>query len=411
MTARDALLCAIVAAIYLLLAIPAFLGLGNADLMAPWAAAMAWTDGAGPAIYQAGDQPFDTLATAPLDDAFDALAYTDPRFAYIYPPLWLALLGPVTETISYPVFLAAATWANNLMMIAIVWLAWRASRPTIAAPLFLAVGLAGLALTQVGGLALFYNQVQITVSFLVVLAAERTQARAPVAAGIALALAASLKGYPVLLALIWIGLRDWRALLSFIIAGAALALTSVLLTGWEMHRAFLGQLLQVGRTAFLTPITFNLPALLVQLTMVDQLSPVSYGPEHSSRILVGWQPSWMRVLSGLGLVAVLAGTTWVARQRDVLVWALAAGAISMLTAVAWSHHYVVTLAFVPAIIGRLGWVRGGTLVAVGLAMISYPAVPLWRSILDAYAPLQIAGTLSIMLLLGGLASSARASPD
>ena len=406
MSNRDVFLTAILAAIYLLLAIPAFSGLSNPDLMAPWAAAMAWTEGAGPELYAGTDAPFDTLAPPALQAAFDRLDYQDPRFGYIYPPLWLAVLGPLTEAVPYPAFLTAATWANNLMMVGMVALAWRAVRPArVPLPLFLLLGLLALALTQVGGLALYYNQVQIAVSFLVVLAAERTAARAPLAAGVALALAAALKGYPALLAVIWLGQRDWRALAAFALSGAGLAALSVGLTGWDMHLAYLDQLQQVAATAFVTPVTFSLPSLLAHLTMVETMEPVSYGAAHPSQIVVAWQPGWMRAATLAGLAGVLAGTFWAARRGDPLLWAVAAGAVSLCTAVAWSHHFLVTFAFLPALIGRLGWPLGGGLAFLGAAAVSYPAVPLWGRLLEAYAPLQIGGTVAVLAVVVALAAA------
>ena len=402
MTRRDQLLCGIITVAYLALAIPAFSGLPNPDLMAVWGGAMAWMDGAGVDIYAGTDQPFDTLAPQALQAAFDRIDYNAPRFGYIYPPLWLALLGPLTDVTGYETFLSVVTWANNLMMPAMVGLAWAAARPTLPAPLFLLIGLACLVLTQVGGLALFYNQIQIAVSFLIVLAAERTNARAPVAAGIALALAAALKGYPVLLIVLWIGSRDWRALVAFALTGAALAATSVALTGWDMHIAYLDQLRQISGTVLVSPVTFSAPSLIAHLTMVPEMAPVDYGAEHASQIIVAWSPVWLRAASTLGLLAVLAATWRLARQRDPVLWALSAGAISMMTSVAWSHHYLVTFAMLPVLISRLGWKTGCGFVAIGAGLVSYPAIPLWRDLLSTYAPFQIGGTLAIFVALVGL---------
>lgn len=408
MTRRDMLLTIVLSATYVVLAVPAFSGLSNPDLTAAWAAAMAWQDGAGVAVYGASDGAFDTLAPASLTAAFDQLDYSDHRYAYIYAPLWLAVLGPLTEWMTLEAFLTGATWVNVLSVLGMCGLAWRMSDRKLPLPAFVLIGLAVQLGTWVTGLALYQNQVQIFVALLVLAAADRTAARAPIAAGIALALAAALKSYPVLLVVIWIGLRDWRAIAAFAISGGALALASVALTGWEMHVAFLGQLAQVAGSVLLSPVTLSLPGLAANLGLLEGLSPIAPVPGGPATLQVGLQPSWLRAVSVVGLIAVLAAAQ--RRPQDPVVWAVAACGISLCTAVSWSYHYMTALAVLPVVIDRLGWVRGGGVTLAVAAILSFPLIPFWRALLPVPEPLQLAGTVAVVMMLIALAVSLRRDP-
>ncbi len=413
MPRRDTALTAILLAIYLVLAVPAFSGLANPDLMAAWAAALAYADGAGPAVYGLHDAPFDTLAPPALHTAFERIGYDEPRYAYIYAPLWLALLAPLTAVSGPEPFLLAATWANNLMLPGMVLLAWRLARRSgpggtagLPAPAFLLIGLAALAGGYVGGLALYQNQVQIAVAFLILLAAERTGARAPVAAGLALALAAALKSYPVLLAVIWIGQRDWRALAAFGLGGAALGGLSLALAGWEMHAAFLSQLRQIADTALLTSVTLNLPALAANLGLAGDLTSIFHWNGLPAEVYVAPRPGWLGIASGIGLAAVLLAGWRRAAQGgpagDPLLWPVLAGAVSLMTPVSWSFHYLATMAALPALIDRFGPWRGGALTATVAGTLSFPAIPLWRAVLPVAEPLQLSGTLAVLVMVVAL---------
>lgn len=404
---RDIFLILILSVTAMVLSVQAFAGLPSPDLAALWAAAAAWMDGAGPAVYASTEGPFDTIAAPALRPAFDAFDYDSLRLAYIYAPLWLAVTGPLTEVLTFESFLWAATVLNTAMMLGIVLLTWCTMAPRMNGPLFLILGVAALMSGQVGGLALYQNQVQIAVVFLILLAANRTEAQAPITAGAVLALAAALKAYPVLLVVVWIGRGDWRALASFAVTGAALGIASVLLTGWPIHVAFLEQLGQVSATAMVGPSSFSLPSLWSQLTAFDALELVKYPEASFSGLYVGLHDAGMRALMPAALLAVLAAILWQARLCDPLIWASGAGAISLMVSVSWSFHFLGVVAALPVLIDRLGPLRGGSIAALLAAAISYPAAPIWRQTLDLPAPLQLTGTLTMLAAVLILAASAR----
>ncbi len=165
--------------------------------------------------------------------------YDGSVFPFIYPPLWAHVFGWLTTVTTYSTLSNIARAINPLLMGGMVILAWRSVGSTMSVALYTFIGLAILVSTYVGFIPIYQNQPQILVSFLIVLAIERSRHNAPFAAGMAMALAASIKLYPALFALFWLANGNRKAFGSFIISGLVLAGTSVWLAGWPLHRIFL----------------------------------------------------------------------------------------------------------------------------------------------------------------------------
>ncbi len=403
MVGRQAQITALVLATYMAVALQIFIGLPNPDLATAWAAAELFRAGEAAGIYGAGSVPFDTLARGAHAERLEALGYAGESFAYIYPPLWIALLAPLTGLIGLDTFLAVVTVLNCALVPAMVLLAWRATESRLPAPAFLLIGLAALLATPVGALGLFQNQVQIAVCFLILLAADRSRAGAGAAAGAALALASALKLYPVLLVVIWIARRDRRALLSFALTGGGLGLLSIALAGWPLHSAFLSQIAAVSGTLLTSPGSVNLPAILAALGAGAPLTLIDYGTGQVPGLAVGPMPTWLGLLLKTGLVLVLL-LLWRASHAvpQGVLWAVGAGAISLLTSVSWSFHYMAVLAVAPWLIDRFGPWRGGATLGLTLLPMSYLLIPVWRDLGPGPQLIGVVTTLAMIALIAAL---------
>ena len=97
---------------------------------------------------------------------------------------------------SFADFAFAMHKINAVLLVSTVALAWRATGAKLHFAAFTILGTVMLGSSFVGVLGLMENQPQILVSFLIILALERSRSAAPIAAGLALALAAALKGTP-----------------------------------------------------------------------------------------------------------------------------------------------------------------------------------------------------------------------
>jgi Glycosyltransferase family 87 len=122
---------------------------------------------------------------------------------YFYPPLLATVLRPFAQ-LPFPVF--AALWEALILasFVATLWLIGVRRRAT-----WLAVGMLGVPIAW----TLTIGQAQALLTLFVALGTP-----------LGVALAAQLKLFPALIALYWIGRRDWRALGSFLAISAALVL-------------------------------------------------------------------------------------------------------------------------------------------------------------------------------------------
>lgn len=314
--------------------------------------------------------------------------YTGPIYPFLYPPLWAEIAG-LFQKMNFWVLTVWALLLNSLLQTGCVFFAWRTVRPQHLPPaLFVFMGLFFLLGTHVGTISLQQNQPQILVSFLIVLAIERAHARADIAAGLALALAAAIKLYPALFAIYWLVSGNRRSLATFAIFGGLLGLTSVFWAGWPLHAAFLDQLRLISHSVLTTAITFNLDATVAQLFFSGDLIRVP-GLEPPTLAVPdpGWfsmaRPVLWQVLSPLTLFAGFGWTVWLFRRashadRHAVIWPLGVTLVALLLPLSWAYYYIPAAAFAPVVVERLGPRRGLILWLAALLLVFGPLVRFWR---------------------------------
>ena len=201
------------------------------DLAALYFAARLTHEGQLAEIYAAkeqifsGDMPASWLALAHQLGHPDQIAYP-----YIYPPLWAKLLAPLAGALT-PLAFFKTVFIVQISALAGAVLATRSimSARAVPASLWAAVCLVAVGITTIGFGALIQNQPQITVTCLVIFSLLCLKKRAPVLAGLLLALATAIKLTPVLFLLFLAVEREWRALLSTL-AGLSLFVFASLAT-------------------------------------------------------------------------------------------------------------------------------------------------------------------------------------
>lgn len=279
-------------------------------------------------------------------------------------------------------------------------------------PVFAGIGLLALSQSFVGAIALMENQPQILVSFLVLLALERQRSGACVLAGAALALAAALKIYPVLFALLWLATGARHAATAFAITGGALGAVSILVAGWPLHGAFLETLAMIGQSVLVTPLSYALAPAAMQLLAPELLT---YHTVTDGGWLYGALPPFAVILARVALLAALGALALAMRRadrdtRDALLWPAALVAVSLLSPLAWAYHYIPSVAFAPILVDRLGPRRGGLL----LLCVLVPISPLPAGLALAWGlgaeNLQIIGTFALLGLGATYAAMALRAP-
>ena len=391
------------------------------DLMASWLAGQFLETGHPEQVYGvAGDY----FRMYPPSEWRDFMAreyeYDGPIFPFLYPPLW-AKLGQVLSGVNFWRLAAVALAINTGLLLATVWLAWRACRPTVNPVLFMGLAIFFLASNHIGSLALFQNQPQILASFLLVLAAERIRAGSSAVAGAALALAAAIKVYPALLALLWLAGRERRAFAWFLSTGMVLGLISVFWAGWPLHSAFIEQIRLISKSVLVTGVSFNLDAVIGQVFFGDKLIwvPALEGPSPAYP-KPGWysmpRPVFWRIASPVVLLGTLI---WLARlfrsaPRDIqvsLLWPLALTSVALVSPITWVYYYIPAACYAPVLLDRLGPRLGGAILFTSFSIIFGPFIRFYRALsegedaLEIFATIpyiyQILGTFAMMILAFG----------
>ncbi len=372
------------------------------DLRAVWMAGRFFETGP---VY-AGSEGLFTMMPPPVwVDTLRSEGAEGPVFPFIYPPLWAWVAAQVASVIEFSSFARIASLVNTALVVTSLWLACRIVRPAVPRDFLLIGAVLCVAILSIT-LALEENQPQILVSFLILLGIERARAGSPIVAGMAMALAASLKLYPVIFALLWWVSGDRRATLMFVITGLILGLLSIAVAGWEMHAAFLGEIAAISNTIFLSLANFSLDQLMGELVR---------GPEALMRLeatttgeaaawLIGEKSATWRLWGGGVQLLALGGLIWIAktrRMRDALLWPAAIFVVAWLSPLSWIYHYMTMFFFLPALVDRLGPRIGLPLIVVIIFPSSYLVLLTGvRAMMDPTAVVLL--TNATLVLAGGL---------
>lgn len=343
-------------------------GVMSPDLLASWMAGLNFARGTYWDIYFGSGDLFTMRPPASWIWELKSDGHRGAIYPFIYPPLWAWFSSKLTMITSFEAIAFVGNILNPLLLMGSILLAARMSRVRMSRSLFLILGIAALATSVSAIVALEQNQPQIFVTFLLVLAAERTHARDPRYAGAALALAASIKLYPAFFVVIWIAQRNWNALVSFVLVGGVLGLTSILVAGWPLHAEFLQELSAISRTALVTFFTHSIDATVAQLFFQDE---ATYLLGLDEGAVAGWSvlaksPLWL-FLDKLSLIAVAAGLFVCAKRpvgHDPLFWPAAFVALALVSPLSWGYHYLSALVFLPVLVARFGARWGGLSVFV-----------------------------------------------
>ncbi len=400
--------------LYLAGLVPA-LGTGvSADLQAAWEAGVAMISGRPDEVYPPATLPFAMLPPEAWLERLRAAGQQGDVFPFLYPPLWAWAMGQLSLLTGFQTVAQVASALNALFLPATVLLAHRVAAPAMPRSTFLLSGMLVLFLPTVGLTALMQNQPQIIVAFLTVLAIERALSGRERSAGAVLAVAAAIKVYPVLLAVLFLASRRYRAAGSFCVVGGALGAFSVAVAGWPLHVAFLDLLATISRSILVTPLTYTVDAAMAQMFMPQKLTLVlaPLNPGVSGKP-IGWyamtKPPALALLGQAIQLAALAGFAWLLWRRpgpraEAAIWPLAMMVLSLLGPMSWGYHYIAPLAFTPMVLERLRPGASSLLALLGMLLLSVGLVQ--GGLLPwPLLPRQIVGLLGILCFAAAFALS------
>lgn len=380
------------------------------DLAAIYVAAYLWDTGGTGLIYAAPEHFF---GGAPPDWA-DVLTRIGGSkggaFPYIYPPLWAAIFAPLTRVVSAQAFFNAGFAVQLPLVALLVPLAHRIARSQMHPLKWTLVSILLLEVATPYYSAINQAQPTILVSFLILVALERSVSGAPRLAGGALALAAAIKITPVVFALLFILRRDWRALGWAVASGAVLLAADLAISGVAANLHFLQALKGAGAMTLISPVNVSSRALVdFWLALAAHVQILA-----ASNLYIFELPAGLRHLStllNLGLWLALSGRVilaarGLAERPAMLTRALAlAIGLCLFGPLGWQHYYLLPMVLLPGL-ATLAPVRA-VVVAVFPAFLG-ENIFFFTGLLGApfpptvYLCVAVGGWIVTLFLMGGL---------
>ncbi len=380
----------------------AFRGQGSADITALWLAGDFFAQGRPDLVYPADTTVFTLIAPREWYGAMAARGLPGDVFPFLYPPLWAWAMARIASIADLGAVRDIASALNPLLLGGCMVLAHRIARPPLALATWVAFALVCAMFSATGLVAIIQNQPQILVSFLVLLAIERSERGAPRAAGAVLALAAALKLYPALLVLVWLRAGNRAAARAFLLTGALLAALSVALAGWPLHAEFLRLTHVLSQTGMATKWSYGLDRMIGEIFLHDRfrfIETPGYAP--AGTVATGWQvflkPAALVWTMGAAQVAAVAACAEGLRRTETptaraAVWAALLTALAFLGPIGWIYYYIAPMAFAPLLMLGTAPFRG--LAVIALLCLGM-AAPLW------YTTITDTGPFAARNLLGG----------
>lgn len=396
----------------------------GADLMALWLAGHFLAEGQAELVYPPDMGIFTMYApNGWVTYLRESHGYRGEVYPFLYPPLWAWLAAPISAVNNFANVAQAALAVNSALLMASIWLAIRIVRPGFSPLLYAVLAVALLMFTPIGVLALLQAQPQIFVSFLILLAIERSRAGALIVAGVALALAASIKLYPLVFVIFWLTGGQKRAVASFLVAGAGLAALSVAVAGWPLHQEFLHHVSQMSGTVFVTVISANLDAVIAQMFFFDQMTMApALNSSGAANLPTGWyimhRPALWSLLGNLAVLMMLALLAWAFRRAGPgraygALWPLALIGSALLAPFTWIYYFIPAAVLAPSLIDRLGHLWGSLFLLAGGVPMLTPLFFVYKrfDLLPMVFPLASVLAMSIWALGFILAACGRGKTD
>lgn len=391
-----------------------YLGGPHLDLSALYVAGWLAGDGQMGLIYAAPPDIFGAARPALWAETMARAGAPDQQVtAYVYPPIWAALLAWPAHALPPQTFFRAVFAWHVLAGLGSALLAWRLlPAPARRAPLIWAAALVAMMLLTVPGLnAYMLNQPQITVTLVTLLAFRAVQQDRQIAGGALLGLAAAFKLSPILLALIFVFNRQWRALAAALLVSGGIALASVLLLGWPLHAQFLAQLATLGDRIVLTKINYSPEMLLHQIAALVTGGEITDG--RAVQTVTMAKPLWIALAARLGLLAAAAGV-WAATRRLAMPSRLPLQLLGLSLAVAlfgplsWAHYFMLPALLLPALFAVMPPRRAALLIAAIALATSLPLAIVLHGFNHRIMATALVPVVAYLMLLAALLLAARA---
>ncbi len=319
------------------------------DLASSYVGARLLAEGQAQHLFSYDPQDFseigddDVWVDAAQDGGF--LGFLHP---YVQTPLWAYALQPLCRRINFLAFNYIFTGLNMLAFAGTLWLVAKYWARSLFNPYAIGVVAIALVLSQPFQYAMFLNQTHILFVFLMVAALLLAEHDRPVAAGLLLAYAASVKVTPGLLVVYWLLTRRWKAALSTLAWSAALWVLTLAAVGPALMHTYSENLQRISRVLLLSQNNQSLAAWWMARF---------YSPDEVWDITIYPLPTFVRLLSSGLVLLFTAWGGWLdwKRRREPndghvapLGAMMAMIAATIFAPIAWTHYSIIL--FVPLMV-------------------------------------------------------------
>ncbi|MEO1797487.1 MAG: glycosyltransferase family 87 protein [Pseudomonadota bacterium] len=272
--------------------------------------------------------------------------------AYVYPPIWAALLAPLAAALSPAAFSNLVSLVTLSAYAASVFATWRLMGATLRLPLYTMAILAFSLLSLPFLFAWALIQPQLIVIALTLWSFERLERGHGITAGLLLGLAAALKVTPILFLILFLGERAWKASAVALGTAGGVALLSVVVMGWPSHAAFLEATSFISAYTLLYGGNLTFGALAHAFFAADGMQIFPPGRAYFETV------TWIGALSHAMLLGGGCAVLWATRAladdvRLPLRAALLFPLLTFFSPLAWSHYYVPVILMALALYGRI----------------------------------------------------------
>jgi len=348
----------------------------HADMAGLYVAAHAFANGHPELMYPTPDRQVGTTPEAwlPLLASF---GYSDAvTYPYVYPPIWAALLAPLTIVMPIQAFLPFTALLQAGLFFASVRIVHHLVGSFMPWPRWALISTPILATSTASVAALSLNQPQITLTFFALLATLLLIRGSSIRAGILFALPAAIKLSPIVFVVVLLATRKWRAGTAMIGTVLALVLLDLVIGGGRLNHDFITKISTLADYTVSSRLSINIGPIL-HGWFVGGENAFETIPAGGYTALT---PAWLTVVS---IAALLVTTCW----------------LVIVTGAQDSATRVVSLSFglmlIIALFGQFGWAHYYLGPLMALPMLLDPRLP--RSALVVFAAALVVCSVSFML--------------
>lgn len=308
------------------------------DLAASYVGCRLLAQGQGNKLYAHDPEKFDVVGSAAWDITAVKGHVSGALHPYVQTPLWAYLLQPVCTAVTFGKFNALFVLLAMVALAGTLWLVARHWAPSFLQPPWLAAALILFGFSTPYQYAMWLTQTHALFIFLAVYALVLAEQKRSIAAGLMLALSATVKITPALLIIYWAAKRDLKPVVAFVASFALLSALTVALVGWNLTHTYLTELQRISNVLL---VSFN----------NQSLAAWWLGNAYPTQELFHWHmytlPASVKLTStALSVLSVAAAglmdrTPERTEGTPPLGAGLALVAITIFAPIAWTHYFIV----------------------------------------------------------------------